>query len=234
MASTVALSVLRTRAKQRADMENSTFVSDAEWLSYINDSAAWLYDLLVKAYDEDYYLTSTTFETSTASNYTWATISMTDFYKLRGVSIIPVAGEEVPLKRYTFGDRGRTNNFYSSNRLGRTALRYRLGGDSIEFRPTPQAGQTIKLWYIPSITLLSQDTDTIDGINGWEEFVVLNAAILAGTKEETDTSALVQQRQIYLDRIETMAEDRDVGEPAKVTDAQRDYDFYSEWDGMEF
>lgn len=231
MASTVALSVLRTRAKQRADMENSSFVSDAEWLSYINASAAWLYDLLVKAYDEDYYLTSTTFTTSTATSYSLDDdLDLTDFYKLRGVSIVPATGEELPLKRYTFGDRGRTNNLYSSSRLGRSALRYRLSGRNIELKPTPQSGQTIKLWYIPSITPLVGDTTTIDGINGWEEFVVINAAIMALNKEESDVTALTQQLQIYLDRIETMAEDRDVGEPARVTDVQRDYEF----EGMEY
>lgn len=231
MASTVTLSTLRTRAKQRADMENSSFVSDTEWLSYINDAYGRLYDLLVKAYDEDYYMSSTDFTTTTASNYTFSGMSLTDFYKLRGVSLIPSAGEEIPLKRYTFSDRGRTNNNYSSNRLGRTALRYRLRGDSIDLKPDPESGQTVRLWYIPSITLLSGDSDTVDGVNGWEEFIVISAAIDALNKEESDPSALMAKLQSYLDRIETMAEDRDVGEPAKVSDVQRDYEY---GEGLEF
>ena len=49
---------LRSRARRMADMENSTFVSDAEIRDYINSAYAELYDLVIEKY-EDYYVSST-------------------------------------------------------------------------------------------------------------------------------------------------------------------------------
>ena len=43
---------LRTRARRRADMENSTFVTDAEIQDYLNSSIAELHDFMVKSYED--------------------------------------------------------------------------------------------------------------------------------------------------------------------------------------
>ena len=43
----VALSDLRTLVRQRADQENSQFVTDEELRQYINRGYAGLYDMLV-------------------------------------------------------------------------------------------------------------------------------------------------------------------------------------------
>ena len=57
----VALSTLRTLSRQRADMENSQFITDTEMLRYINRGYAELYDLLVTAANsEDYFLKDST------------------------------------------------------------------------------------------------------------------------------------------------------------------------------
>ena len=51
---------LRTRARRRADMENSTFVSDAEIQDYLNSSISELHDFMVKSY-EDYFVSEQTY-----------------------------------------------------------------------------------------------------------------------------------------------------------------------------
>ena len=57
----VSLSTLRLLARQRADMENSQFVTDTEMRRYINRGYAELYDLIVtSANSEDYFLESST------------------------------------------------------------------------------------------------------------------------------------------------------------------------------
>ena len=57
----VALSDLRTLVRQRADQENSQFVTDEELRQYINRGYAGLYDMLVtNANSEDYFLNSST------------------------------------------------------------------------------------------------------------------------------------------------------------------------------
>jgi len=52
----ITLSQLRTRCKQQADMENSTFISDTELNNYINESIEELRDILIKNFGEDYYV----------------------------------------------------------------------------------------------------------------------------------------------------------------------------------
>jgi hypothetical protein len=47
---------IRDLCKQESDMVNSSFLSDAEWNSYINQSYYELYDLLVQKYGNDYFV----------------------------------------------------------------------------------------------------------------------------------------------------------------------------------
>ena len=76
------LADIKNRARRRADMVNSQFISDAELLDFINASYAELYDLIVQTY-EDYFVTSTTF-TLTSSDAGVYTLP-SNFYKLKGV-----------------------------------------------------------------------------------------------------------------------------------------------------
>jgi len=66
----------------------------------------------------------------------------------------------------------------------------------------------------------------VDGrtYNGWEEYVVVDAAIKCLNKEESDTSILFARKQALIDRIENMAANRDSGEPEQVTDVSGGYD----------
>ena len=54
---TTTLQNLIDRVRQRADMEGSTFVTDAEVIGYINVAMAEMHDILVTRY-EDYYVES--------------------------------------------------------------------------------------------------------------------------------------------------------------------------------
>jgi hypothetical protein len=62
------------------------------------------------------------------------------------------------------------------------------------------------------------DAATLDGISGWEEFVVIDAAIKAGIKEESEISDLRIQKAEMLKDIEDMAEARDIGQAHHVSD----------------
>jgi hypothetical protein len=95
-------------------------------------------------------------------------------------------------------------------------------GNNIEFIPTPTSGQKIRLWYIPRLTELLQDTDTTAiGISGWIEYVIVRAAKYALDKEESDTSKLTEEIVFLKTRIEETAANRDVGQPDKISDTRR-------------
>ena len=100
MATLKTLGQLRTLCRERADMENSNFISDSELNSYINSSCAELYDLIVGQHD-DYYVTSATLTISSGN-----TVSLpSDFYKLRGLDYRVDANNYLTVKRFNFASR---------------------------------------------------------------------------------------------------------------------------------
>lgn len=94
------------------------------------------------------------------------------------------------------------------------------------------AGTTISSLTATTVVLLnaSQTTDPtgmlyfwsdgalVEGVSGWEEFIVIDAAIKAQIKQENDFSGLAGQKQGIVQRIEAMSEGRDAGQAQHVSD----------------
>jgi len=57
-----------------------------------------------------------------------------------------------------------------------------------------------------------------DFYSGWDEYVIVAAAMSALIKEEADVSALFAVKQQLQDRIIAVSEMRDLGEPTTVVD----------------
>jgi hypothetical protein len=232
MAAVESLGSLRLQAQQRADRVGSEFVTLPEWNLYINKAAQELYDLLVTAY-EDYYLAPPyTFQTDGINN-TYElpngvlvgtdSVQTKQFYKLMGVDcgLANNNNARVTVHKYDFIERNRfVYPNITSTFLGVFNMRYRVMGNKLMFIPTPSAGQYITMWYIPRLPTLLQDTDTLDGINGWSEYVVVRAAIMALMKEEQDVSALAQELIFIKQRIEETAVNRDAGQPDTISNTR--------------
>ncbi len=62
------------------------------------------------------------------------------------------------------------------------------------------------------------DSTLLEGISGWEEYVVIDSAIKAQIKQEGDVAPLLQQKADMKARIEAMAEARDQGQAFHVSD----------------
>lgn len=231
------LAQIRLEAQQAADRVNSQFVSTPEWNTFINTAMFELYDLLVTLY-EDLYVAepagftatgstsiyalpdgATTFTNSSNANFTPKA-----FYKLLGVDLAVNSTQNawVTVNKFNFIDR---NKFLypatNSTIYGVYNMRYRLMGSNIEFIPNPSAGQRFRLWYIPRLQELLQDTDTTDtGISGWIRYVVVRAAKYALDKEESDTSKLDQELLFLKARIEESASNRDAGQADTISNTR--------------
>jgi hypothetical protein len=221
LAGQMTLEQVRLAAQQRADRVNSSFVSLPEWNSYINQSYMELYDLLVTTY-EDYYVKVPYQFTSDGTTFQYTL--PTDFYKLMGVDLgLSASGNGfVTVRNFDFMER---NSYVfpniSSTYAGVFNLRYRLVGNSLMFIPTPSAGQIIQVWYVPRVVTLLQDTDILDGVSGWTEYVIVDAAIKALEKEESPTDTLMVQKAQLIKRIEESAMNRDIGEPNTISNLRR-------------
>lgn len=295
--SATSLGALRLQAKQRADMESDPSITDSEWNQYVSQSYKELYDLLIGAYGNDYFVSpayrfvttnsqtyalpdgTTTYQDSTGS-------TASKFYKLIGVDLQYSGSPNgfVALRNFNFIERNKyayPNSTVSFR--GYTNLRYRMQGNNLFISPIPQVGQTVQVWYIPAPTPISymlpvtsllsstsvtisetrglsagmnvvgdnipqgttvlsvatlsfimssqatssrvntiysfyDDSTSIDGIAGWEEYVIVDAAMKAKIKNEEDISALAMQKEEMKKRIESMAEGRDSGQPFRVSD----------------
>ncbi len=214
----VTLLDLRNRSRQRADMVNSKFVTDAELNTYINASNAELYDLLIASRGENYFVLSYNFTTSINQD-TYALPA--DFYKLMGVDFVTSSTQAITLKAFRWQERNRFREpFYNVRNYN---LMYQVRGDDLVFIPTPNGAQQIRLWYIPLPQELTLDTDSFNGINGYEEYVVIDAAIKMRVKEESPVEELLLAKESMRQRILSASAGRDSGEPARVVDTDSNY-----------
>lgn len=212
---TVTLADLRSRAKQRADMENSSFIEDAEWNVMINSSVAELHDILIAAQGEDYKLES----------YEFTTVSGTDeynlpddFYKLCGVDVKLSDNTFYTIKKFNRNERNRFSQSGVWEVYGAPMMRYRLWGSKLKLTPIPDAARVVRMWYQPKSVELVNDADEFDDINAYSEYVVVDVAIKALTKEESDVQVLLLQKEALRQRLIQMSQNRDVGESESVSD----------------
>ncbi len=234
----MSLGQIRLQAMQRADRVNSNFLTKSEWNKNINQAMFELYDLLITTYEDYYLATPASFVTDgntfqfplpNGSNtfingINGSTFTPKPYYKLRGVdlAINSTTNAYVTINKFNFTDR----NTYvypntSSTIYGVFNMQYRVMGSNIEFIPTPQASQTIRLWYIPRMTELLRDTDITDqGISGWTEYVIVRAAKMALDKEESDTTKLTEEIVFLKARIEESAANRDAGLPETISNSR--------------
>jgi hypothetical protein len=219
---TITLANLRTRARDRANMENSTFVSDSIFNSYINYAISDLRDIITSKVGEDYFATSS----STTLTSGQETLSLpADFYKLLWVEVLVDGTTYHRLNRFEISELPSAP-FSLANPW--VSLKYRLRADNLWFSPSSATGgRTIRTWYVPLPTALSADADTLNGYNGWDEYVVLLAARKALVKEEQDVNDIDREILAINQRIEAMAPNRDQGQPMRIYDNEQN--FYPHW-----
>jgi hypothetical protein len=241
----MTLSQIRLASMQRADRVNSNFVTLPEYTTFINLALFELYDLLITVY-EDYFVTTPVQFTSDGTTFIYnlpdgqttftnginlnQSLVAPPFYKLYGVDLAlqNATNAYVTVNKFNFVDRNRfVYPNTSSTIYGVFNLQYRLLGNTpagvqqIMFIPTPSAGQGVRIWYVPRMTQLLQDTDTtIQGISGWIDYVIMRTAKYVLDKEESDTTKLDQELLFLKGRIEETAANRDQGIPDKISDTR--------------
>lgn len=227
----INLGYLRYMAKLKADKLFSPYVADDEWNFYINQSAAELYDILITKYGDNYFA-APRIQFNTNGTAIYPLPNGVDYnnapalYKLIGVDvgINATNNEWFSLPRYNIIDRNR----YSTLQLAGTVqsiygLAYITMGSNIEFIPLPTDAQTIQLLYVPMLSQMLLDTDMMPfSISGWSEYVIVDAAIKTLIKEESydQATALANRKEALMERIETTAANRDVGQPNTISNTR--------------
>jgi hypothetical protein len=209
--STVTLTTLLTRVRERADMASSSFISDARLTDFVNEANQKLHGMLVDALGEEYVSSSSSFTTASGTaDYALPS----GFYKLYGVDLT-VGGNIRPLSRFNRSERNPLRNTTLNVGL---IPRYNLVGSNLRLYPVPTSVMTGAILYAPEATTLVSAEDQVTYPNGWERFIVLDAAIQCLLKEESSVGGLVEERGRIVQEIEATKENRDLASPKQVVD----------------
>ncbi len=97
---------------------------------------------------------------------------------------------------------------------------YRLRGSSIEYLPTPSGSYTSVVWYVPTPTQFTGDSETYDTINRLDDYLVAYASQFIAIKEK-NTTLLGVCKDLYGElktEISMVARSRDKNSPPRVVD----------------
>lgn len=223
-----SLANVRLEAQQRCDMVNSQFITTDEWNRMINKAASVMYDLLIDAHGNAYNVAD--------PPYLFLTDGVSqryplppDFYKLRGVDvqISNTTSGWLPVPKFNMAERNKLMTPYQIFYGIRSNLHYRLDGNKLWLVPIAAAGQYIQVHYAPRMTRIVNDTDLLSGIPGWEQFVIAMVCVNAAVKKEQDPSPFQAELSDMSQRLQLIAEERDLGTPRTVVDVRsNDTDYW--------
>jgi len=213
---------LKLECKQRTNKEGSNFYTDQEMNSMISQSYKELWDILAQKFGDDYFV-ATPYTYTTGSNQQLYPLP-SDFKALMGVEVALNPQDPnswITVRPFEFIQRNLWNypNVYTF--YGVTNMRYRLNGNNLMIVPITMSGQTLRIWYVPRPNQLINDTDVVDAVAGWEEYIVTDVCIKMLAKEESDISIYAAQKMALLKRIEEAAEDRNIADPETVSDSKQ-------------
>ena len=206
---------LGQRALQRADYQNSQFISADELNQLVDTSLAKMHNLLVSLW-EDYFLAE--YDLPIVSNQDQYTLPP-DFMKLRQVFYTDTSGYRWPLRRLNPVD---LTNLPISINYTNIPAGYVLIGRKIVMFPKPANTELNKLhiFYIPTYSPPVADTQPIEYqvAFGWEEWAVNDIAVQIRNKAMMPSQELLAERENIGAQWMNEAKRRNVGDPPKVKD----------------
>jgi hypothetical protein len=217
MALAVTLADLRSQVRTQTDTENDTHVTDAEIDGWINKGIRVFTGQLQRT-DPDMYIVSvavTTVAGTREYDFTDAGAFnpvVNDFRAIRGMDYAD-GGQVYTLRSFPWLERNKRGPLVAGVR---DLPRYRVarnGTNGATARLTfdiDPSSRGYTMHYLPTPTVLTNDTDELDGVMGWDDYVVAYAGYRVHMKANEVEEA--QGCQIEMARVEqdikTMGADR--------------------------
>lgn len=223
---TYTIAQLITRARSLADINGAnTFVTDVEMQLHVDQAYSELVDILARA-SIHHFETSATI---TTDGLTDLFAVPNDHYKTLAVDYRYATDRYCAVEPLMFEER---NNY--SLGINGSARGYRVVGTNIQFFPKPPANQVYRHIYVPIPTNISTiaTSTAVDGIAGWEEYIIVHVARTIRAKQEDDAAVmhLTSRLSDMHQRIDEQAQDR---EPLRrivdVTESSWDWDPTMRW-----
>jgi hypothetical protein len=224
MARTRTLTNLIADVRNRTNMENSTFVTDAEITELINQELALLHGRMTMAEGQPHFRSSTVYSLTTSST---SGNLPSDFWRV--MRVISLAdGVYRDMTPFMEGERAMLLNAQSGTMATLDGPKYRLAGDTIEFLPVTQSFSAT-LYYVRSSPRLSAGSDTTDGFNGYEMAAVYGACAAIREKEEGNPGYFASLKSDVYKLVDSLAASRDASHPERVTDVTGGLGMVGDW-----
>lgn len=211
------------RALRLADYENSEFFNIPELENFFKAGYQEFYDLIVDTL-EDYFIADPVETTTTNNEVDLATV-IPDFYRLAGIDRKISSTEFVTLEEFNFRERNFLNSQTDINNYRYDKeYKYRLLGNKIKLINTgstvPQS-LDLKIWFIPNATIPANLGDTVDGFNGWDEYVMLFMVKRMKIRTEEDYSGVQADLDVFGGRIQKLARKRNRNKTRTITNVRK-------------
>lgn len=246
MSAPVAFSAMITSVQRRANIDNQAGpILLPEIREYLNEGLTEFSDLLIEARGQEHCRKASSFNTvgNTASY-----VLPADFYELISVDIQIAPNQLITAEPYMERERNAFKLYPGWTFAGGLyKWYYRILGSTgdqnvtsgalaekqINFIPTPQAAYTVTLnyvWRYPTFDIAgSQDTNVVNGVNGWEVYAVWWAVSACKNRLKEDATFALQRVAELKDRIQNLAPQNDAGQAERIQDVERDMDSFSWW-----
>jgi hypothetical protein len=205
---------LMRRARERADMVHSDFVTDSELRGYLGASLTELYEILI--HSGLFYFDPGTQTIAADGSETYDLPS--DYYATLRVDYKRSANYYTELFEFMEQERAMFENSVGGATSG-YATYYQILGTKLALLPAPAGGE-YRHRYIPQPLDIGDasvsDQAEIDGVNGWEEWVIVDAARKMLSKEESSTVSVERDLERLKRRIEDAAAQRAWSSPRRV------------------
>ena len=205
---------LIARVRRESDLDDSTFVTDAEIVSYLNEANTYLYNVVIEA-NEDFFTRSKRVEAIDAHSFL-----PQDFYKLRAIDR-ESGGRFYTLRQANFLEReGYQNTQYRPYVISgfEDYYRYTLSGKSLMLHSQGLLGEFI-LWYIPAPRDVGSGAEYPEG---WENYLVYSACETCRIKEETAYNSFTNKKNEALKGVKSFCQERDFSKSQTITDVYAD------------
>jgi hypothetical protein len=240
----VAFSTLVLQAQRRANIDSEPGpVSTAEVRDYLNEGLTAFHDLLVGARGQEHCRKSQTFNTVAG---TAAYPLASDFYELISIDIQLAPNQLLNAEPYMESERNAFKLYPAwAGWFLSMPVFYRIQGTAsdqnvsavtektLNFIPTPQAAYPITVnyvWRYPTFdTAGSQDTNLVNGVNGWELYAVWYAVAAIKNRLREDASFAMSKMAELKARIESLAPQNDAGRAERIRDVEVDWDSTGRW-----
>lgn len=215
---------LITQVRQRAELENSAFVTDQELEDYLNDSIAELHSELLARWGDEYFAVEEQIAVpGGAVDEDGSAVVLSPPLddpplKVLGVAVFLEDEQQIrPLQTFSFGD---TVQRLDPGDWKSSPPRYKLKGNELLcFDRPPQVEMQVIVRVVEQAHRYDKDTpDEIDELYAWREFVIVDTLIKVFQKEESDTAALDARKQQLLARMLANAPPRDQAGPKLIRD----------------